>query len=350
MDNVFVFILAGGSGERFWPVSRRNTPKHLISFFSDKTLLEETINRIKGLVPEENLYILSNKDQLSSITKRLPSFPLEKILFEPEKRDTAAASTLATAIAARHSNEATVVLLPADSKINNREIFRDQLLSSVLFAQETKSIVAFSIPPNYPATGFGYLKLDKTNCFVKNGEKFFPVIRFVEKPSVDAARRYIKEEDCGWNSGMYIWTVKVFIEEIQRWAFPFYHFILEYLEKPLEWESAFIRLPKISIDYALMEKTDKIFAMEARFDWNDLGSWVSVAEYFDKDEEGNRLKGKMCAYDAKENIVLSDSKLVALCGVNDLVVIESEQAILVCHKDKIHELKKLYEKLPQEFK
>ncbi|QSR88404.1 mannose-1-phosphate guanylyltransferase [Methylacidiphilum caldifontis] len=350
MDNYFVFILAGGSGERFWPVSRADAPKHLITFFANKTLLEETLDRVKNLVPEDHLYILTNSNQLSLIEKTLPDFPLRRIIPEPEKKDTAAAVTLATAIAAKESEQAVIVLLPADSKIENKEIFRRQILSSLRFAQDENCIVTFSIPPKFPATEFGYLKLDKSRYCVKNNEKFFPVVQFVEKPTAERAQGYIEEGNYGWNSGMFVWSVKTFLEETHKWVSPLYRFVLDYLKDSSGWEKQFKRLPQISIDYALMEKTDKIFAIEAEFDWDDLGSWISVAAYLENDEKGNRIKGKVCSYGSEKNIVVSHSKLIALCGVKDTVVIESDHAILVCSKESLQELKKLYALLPPEHK
>ncbi|QSR87305.1 mannose-1-phosphate guanylyltransferase [Candidatus Methylacidiphilum infernorum] len=350
VDNCFVFILAGGSGERFWPMSRADAPKHLIPFFSGKTLLEETIERAKGLVPDDNIYILTNSHQLSLIKRTIPGFPLERIIPEPEKKDTAAAASLAVAMAAKHSEEAVVILLPADSKIENKKAFQHQLRACFVFAKEERRIVAIAIPPRYPATGFGYLKLDKSSYFLKEEEKFFPVVRFVEKPTMEYAQSYVKDGNYGWNAGLFIWSVKTFLDETSRWAPAFHQFILDYLKDPFGWKNKFIGLPRISIDYALMEKTDKIFAIEAKFDWDDLGSWISAASYLESDEKGNKIKGKICAYESEENIVVSNSKLIALCGVKDLVVIESDRAILVCPKDKLQELKKLYSFLPPEFK
>ncbi|MFZ5805879.1 MAG: mannose-1-phosphate guanylyltransferase [Verrucomicrobiota bacterium] len=351
MENFYACIMAGGSGERFWPLSRKTTPKHLLRLFSERTLLEQAVDRVGGLIPKEKILILTNTVQLEKTRELLKDFPQENIFAEPEKRDTAPAAALAAGWILRRSVDAEMALLPADALIKDIQTFQKQLADASSLAREQEALVTFSIRPTYPATGFGYLELGEVIGKGKHGSKRFKVKQFFEKPSEETARRYLESGNYGWNAGMFVWTVKDFLREAER-AEPSLANFARNLASAKDMDSYvkenFSAMPKISIDYALMEKARKVEAIQAEFDWDDVGSWTALPAHLGKDAHGNTLKGSTVLQNAQDNIVLSEGRLVALCGVSDLIVVETKDAVLVCRKDAAQKVKTLQELLPPE--
>jgi len=347
LDRMVVFVMAGGSGERFWPVSRTATPKHLVKLLGDQTLLEQTVRRFEGIIPNERIFILTNAAQLEATKAAVPFLPAANIVAEPAKRDTAPASALATAIARSIRPDAVVALFPADAMIHDTATFRIQLVNAAEYVAAHTSILAFSITPTFPSTGFGYLQLEE-GAVAKSG--IVTVNRFVEKPDEVKARSFFDGNRHGWNAGMFLWQAETFLAECHKHQPDLEKFILEfpkgdhtsYLAK------RFPLLPKISVDYAIMEHAASVVAMIARFDWDDVGSWTALPSHLGVDENGNTLKGKVVTLEASDNIVVARNRTVALCGVKDLVVVETADAILVCHKDAAQKIKNL--PLPPELK
>jgi mannose-1-phosphate guanylyltransferase len=346
----FVFILAGGSGERFWPLSRRELPKQLLCLFSEKTLLSETVDRVKPLTTNDRIFILTNIQQKSATLKALPDFRPEQLITEPAKRDTAPAAALATAIAYAHNPNAVVVLLPADQLIKNIQAFQKNIRDAAHFAANSESLITISIPPTFPSTGFGYLKLNNAAHQEKaQATLFHQVERFVEKPDLPTAKEYLASENYVWNAGMFVWRAKSFLREASRLAPELATFIEKY---PLKNSAAYIEthfptLPKISVDYAIMEKASSVMAAQSEFDWDDVGSWSSLAAHLPHDQNGNTVRGEAVLHDANNNIVVSNGRHIALCGVKDLVVVEVGDTVLVCHQDCVQDVKKLLPKLPE---
>lgn len=329
--------MAGGSGERFWPMSRAATPKHLLRLLSDQTLLEMTARRVEGLVPWERVFVLTNAAQADAVRAELPFLPHGNIVAEPAKRDTAPACALATAIARSRDPEAICALLPADSMIHNRTGFARQLEQAAGVASSGQSLVVFSIPPTYPATGFGYLHLGEP---VGDALR---VVRFVEKPDLPTAQAYLKSGQYGWNAGMFLWKAEAFLAEAGRLVPELATFIREFPNDDFLGYLAekFPALPKVSVDYAIMEKASEVVALKARFDWDDVGSWTALPEHLGHDDDGNTLRGNTAIHESRNNVVISNGRTVALCGVDDLVVVETGDAILVCHRDRVQDIKKL---------
>ncbi|MDR2462732.1 MAG: mannose-1-phosphate guanylyltransferase, partial [Verrucomicrobiales bacterium] len=271
---VFVFILAGGSGERFWPLSRRELPKQLLRLFSEKTLLEETLNRVAPLAPADHVYILTNHQQRDATLRALPRFPAAQLIVEPAKRDTAPAAALATAIAYARNPKAVVVLLPVDQLIKNIAAFQKNIRDAARRAADSEDLLTVAIPPTYPATGFGYLKLSATAQQVADGDTIFHrVEHFVEKPDLAAATEYLASAQYAWNAGMFVWQAAAFHREASRSAPELAAFIHNF---PADGQDNFIKthfpaLPKISIDYAIMEKAASVSAAQSDFDWDDVG-------------------------------------------------------------------------------
>jgi len=347
-DRLFIFIMAGGSGERFWPLSRIHTPKHLLKLLGKKTLLEQTLERFETIVPPEQIFILTNQAQHSATIAALPNHPKKNIIAEPAKRDTAPAASLATAVALRQNKNAIVGLFPADAMIHDVKTFRHQLLEAAHTAAEHPALLTFSIKPNHPSTSFGYLELGEAHA-APHAKKahFHKVHQFVEKPHREKAEIFFKGQRHGWNAGMFLWQAQSFLDECRRQQPELASFIERFSseaspEKLLQRD--FPQLPKISVDYAIMEKAKQVVAAIAEFDWDDVGHWTALPKHLGADEKGNTIQAepeKILLHEATNNIVVSEGKTVALCGVNDLVVVQTADALLICHRDAVESIKKL---------
>jgi len=345
--DLFIFVLAGGSGERFWPLSRKQKPKQLLGLFSERTLLEETLLRVEGVAPASQILILTNEAQKQTLLDALPGISPDRVIAEPAKRDTAPAAALATALAWSQNPDSIVVLLPSDQLVKNIEAFRRNLHDSIRAAAETKAIVTLAIQPTHPATGFGYLELAE-ELPASGSTRFHRVSRFVEKPALEKAQEYLQSGSFQWNAGMFIWKASTFLVEAERQSPELAAFIRNFPKSGADAYIAdkFPTLPKISVDYAIMEKAAQVLAARSDFDWDDVGCWTSLADHLPADASGNVVQGKVISLESSGNIVYSPAKTVALCGVSDLIVVETPDALLVCHRDKVQEIKKLLPALP----
>ena len=353
-NSLYALILAGGSGERFWPLSRRSRPKQLLRLVSEKTLLEETIDRLDGLVPHERILILTNVDQESAVRSLLKDFPAENIVAEPAKRDTAAAVALATGWVARRDHQATMMVLPADHVIKQRNSFQETMRTAVAAAEETGAMVTIGLKPTWACPGFGYIEQGEPAELMNTSpaSPVFRVVRFREKPNAELADRFVRDGKFRWNAGMFVWTVPTVLREFSRHAPQLADFISQ-LRAPDNWESTlrdgFRHLPGISFDYAIMEKADRVLMVEASFDWDDVGGWRAVASYLAQDEKGNAALGDLTTLNASNNIIFNESPTkVALVGVHNLIVVRTEDALLICHRHDAEKIKNLIPDLPPE--
>lgn len=349
---LFPCIMAGGSGERFWPLSRATTPKHLLKLFSDRTLLEETADRLTQLAPVSQIFVLTNAAQLSATRQALPFIPPEQIVAEPAKRDTAPAAALATALAYRHDPRAIVALLPADHVIGKTDVFCRNLRDAARAAAASEALVTLSIHPTWPCTAFGYLELGEDLAPGAEGTPLRKVRRFVEKPDEATASSYIESGHYAWNAGMFLWRADAFLAEAERSQPELATFIRDFPAGDFGAYLAerFPTLPKISVDYAIMEKARHVISARAEFPWDDVGSWTAVRDHIPADKAGNCVRGTVFALDAENNIVFSRDRPIALCGVKDLVVVDAGDALLICHKDQDQNVKKLLSTLPENLK
>ncbi|MFI0348606.1 MAG: mannose-1-phosphate guanylyltransferase [Chthoniobacterales bacterium] len=352
LNRLFVFIMAGGSGERFWPMSRTSSPKHLLCLLGETTLLEQTVRRFEQSVPWEQIFILTNIAQVEATKAALPFFPHENIIAEPCKRDTAPAVALATALATRKRADALVALFPADAMIHDTATFQEQLHEAAAIAAEQEALLTFSITPHQPATGFGYLDLGE-KIISKTKTTFQKVNRFVEKPTLEKAEEFLASGNYGWNAGMFLWQAITFIAECERLQpalATFIHEVIKAASAEKFISEKFSTLPKISVDYAIMEKASHVIAAVARFDWDDVGSWNALPKHLGVDENKNCIKTRRTVFtlDSTNNIAISQEKPIALCGVHDLVVVETADALLICHRDAVEKIKQL--SLPQELR
>lgn len=345
--------MAGGSGERFWPMSRAKRPKHLLKLFADRTLLEDAVRRVQTAVPTENIFVLTNEVQLGAAREALAGLlPPAQVVAEPAKRDTAPAAALATALVrAKGGEHATLGLLPADAFVGDATTYGRQLGVALPRAAQSGAIVTVGIKPDYAATGFGYLEMGD-ELATGPGGVIRQVKRFVEKPDAATARGYVESGRYAWNGGMFFWRVGTFLAEADRHAPELSAFIREFPVEPKA-AAAFVAqrfplLPKISVDYAIMEKARSVETLLAQFDWDDVGLWTSLPKHLTQDGSGNATRGTVVTTGSTGNIAMSNGRTIALVGVKDLVVVETEDAVLVCHRDAVQDIKKITAQLPKE--
>jgi mannose-1-phosphate guanylyltransferase len=347
MSATYACIMAGGSGERFWPLSRIATPKHLVPLLSERTLLEETVRRVEQALPSDHIFILTNAAQIEACRALLPHLGGHQFVAEPAKRDTAPACALGTALARRLDPEAVVVFLPADALIKDAATFAEQLKQAAALAAREDTIVTFGIRPDHPSTRFGYLETDGP---AKTPGAFLQVKRFVEKPDAATVETYFQSGHHFWNAGIFLWKTATFLREAHRSRPELAQFVERFPAGNYEpfLAEEFPKLPKISVDYAIMEKAENVTVAEARFDWDDVGSWTAIPAHLPTDEKGNTVQGTAVFHDAQGNIVFSKKRVIALCGVENLIVVETDDAILVCHRDAAEQIKHLQPHLPDD--
>ena len=352
MSKTYACIMAGGSGERFWPLSRTATPKHLVRLISERTLLEETVRRVEQAVPLARIFVLTNAAQIEACRAAVPHLPAAQFIAEPAKRDTAPACALGTALVRRLDPEAVVVFLPADAVIRDAATFALQLQAASTLAAREGTIVTFGIRPHQASTRFGYLEAGAALPEGTAECPFFQVSRFVEKPNAGTAAEYLAAGNYFWNAGIFLWKTETFLREAKRERPELAAFIEDFPAGDFTTFLAknFGELPKISVDYAIMEKAERIVVAEARFDWDDVGSWTAVPAHLPVDAHGNTVRGAVTLHDARGNIAFAGKRVIALCGVQDLIVVETDDAILVCHRDSAEAVKHLHPHLPIEVK
>jgi mannose-1-phosphate guanylyltransferase len=353
-DPIYALILAGGSGERFWPLSRRARPKQLLRLVSKKTLLEETVDRLEGLVARERILILTNVEQEKAVRELMKGLPKENILAEPDKRDTAAAVALGAGWVAVRDHAATMIVLPADHVIKDTAAFQKTLGTAAAAAQESGALITIGIKPTWACPGFGYIEQGAAVRLkaASGTDSIHQVVRFREKPNSDLAESFLRKGNFRWNAGMFVWSVPTVLSEFNRHAPELADFISQ-LRAPNNFEKTlgdrFAKLPRISFDYAIMEKADRVLVVEADFDWDDVGSWRAVAKYFKNDEAGNAANRDIVAVDSSNNIVFDQEETnIALLGVHNLIVVKTRDAILICHRHQAEKIKNLVAKLPPE--
>jgi len=348
--HIHAVIMAGGGGERFWPRSRQAYPKQLLRIFGKKTMLQETARRVAPFISRDRLFVITSRAQAAEARRQLPGIPRSSVIAEPFGRDTAACVALGAAVLMERDPNAIMVLLPADHVIKNRRKFVINLEDACRMAWEHDCLVTFGIIPSGPCTGYGYIK---RGDWIKQGLRtvFARVERFTEKPGRSTASRYVRCGNYFWNSGIFVWKASVIAGEFKKRMPELYRAYLEIrkaLKKP-GWEKALAKiyggLEKISIDYGIMEKAKRVMMARADFDWDDAGSWLAMERHFPADASGNIAIGDNVALDSKRCIIHSDGGVVGCLGLEDIIVIRTPDAVLVCHRDSAQDIKKLVRKL-----
>ena len=358
----YVIIMAGGRGERFWPVSREKTPKQLITLLGKKSFLQQTVDRVLPLVPLKNILIITNAVQAPTVRKQLPRLPKENVIAEPVGRDTCAAVTLGAAIVGARSTTAVMAVLPADHVIPEEKKFQQVLSDAFDLASRGQVIVTIGIKPHEPATGYGYIKtgneLPPPAGVKKYKTTFFKAEQFVEKPGFEKAQKYLASGHYRWNAGMFVWsfvTVTNGLEMHQpemaaachRW---FDAVTKRKLEKVLARE--YPEIKKISIDYALLEKAHNVVVADGSFEWDDLGAWNALARHLKPDAEGNCAVGDFIHVDAARNIIYDartkNRTPIAVVGLRDSILVQTDDAVLLAHKSQSQKIKNLVKKLAED--
>lgn len=353
-SSLYVLILAGGSGERFWPLSRKSRPKQLLALLGAETLLEATLRRLDGLVPAKNILILTNADQEAAVRALAKTLPAENIVAEPAKRDTAAAIALGVGWVASRDAQATMIVLPADHLIQDAIAFQKTLRTAVAAARETGELVTIGIQPTWACPGFGYIEMGTQVKIAeaKDGPAVHDVLRFREKPNAELAEQFLRQGNFRWNAGMFIWTIPAILSALRRHA-PELGTFVSRLHSGEDFKmllrDVFPKLPKISVDYAIMEKAARVLMVESAFDWDDIGSWTALAKYLPVLEAGNVANSEITTLEADNNFIYTTSKRrIALLGVSDLIVVETADALLICNRHEAEKIKHLVAKVPPE--
>ena len=353
--DLYIVIMAGGSGTRFWPLSRKRRPKQFLPIAAERTMIEETFRRIRPLVPPRRIYTIANAAQSRTIRGLLPAMPAANALVEPQARNTAASLVLATAHIYRRNPEAVVAVLASDHRIGDEPAFLRKLEAAAEAAARSESLVTFGVQPTFPSTGYGYIQFSRDGARTINGEPFYRVLAFREKPSLEKAAAFLASGDYVWNSGMFLWRASVFARALERFApdfFPFWNRTIDALagNSKAALAKIFEEIPALSIDYALMEKAGGTIVCAGDFGWSDVGAWSALGDLWPRDGRGNARRGEIVAVDAEGNIIHNPGKLTALIGVKDLVVVQTKDVLLVCRKDRDQDVKKILDVLNKDGK
>jgi mannose-1-phosphate guanylyltransferase len=351
MEHYYAMIMAGGGGTRLWPMSRQDQPKQLWPLVEDDSMFKVSVDRLAPLFTPDRIYVVTGRKYFDMTHDEVPEIPVENFIIEPYGRDTAPAAALALTVIYERDPEAVVAILTADHHITQKEKFRNVLQSSYELAS-CGHIVTLGLAPSYPATGFGYIRQgEKLNSI--NGFDVYHSLGFTEKPDVDTAARFILSGEYTWNSGMFIWKAETALNEYKRQQPAMYtqfREIAQYVDTDDfedKLESIWDNIRNISLDFAVMENAENIAVIPIDIGWNDVGSWGALFEVLRLDRNGNHFKGRSpanIALDTTNTLVYSD-KLIVTIGIEDLVVIETPDALLLCHKERTQDVKTVVNKL-----
>src|SRR5580692_11514742 len=358
----FVIIMAGGRGERFWPVSREKTPKQLASLLGSPSFLQQAVENVLPLAPLKNILIITNAVQAPEVRRQLPKLPAQNVIAEPVGRDTCATVTLGAAIVGARSTTAVMAVLPADHVIPEEKKFQQVLSDAFDLAGRGRAIVTIGIKPTEPATGYGYIHvgapLPPPEGVKPYKTTFFRAERFVEKPNLDRALEYLNSGQYRWNAGMFIWSFVTITEGLQKHQPEMFDACQRWFKaaaSPAKLDKVLAReypgLKKISIDFALMEHAQNVVVADGSFEWDDLGSWTALARHLKPDAEGNCAVADFIHVDAARNIIFDartkNRTPIAVVGLRDAILVQTDDAVLLAHKSQAQKIKELVAKLTQ---
>ena len=356
-NSVYAVIMAGGGGTRFWPWSREKRPKQILPILSDRSMIWETVERVRPLLPRENIFVVTAQSQIAELRKEIPLIPAENLLAEPRGRNTAPCISLAAIHILKRNPQGVMVVLPADHYIGNRRGFLTSLRTAVAFARKQNYLVTLGIPPTEPETGYGYI--EKGEIIEKmGGVPVYKTESFREKPTRAKAAAYLRTGKFLWNSGIFIWRADVFWSAVKKFL-PALHAEMSRLAKMLgapqekrTLQMIYSRCPTVSVDYGILEKENNVALIEAQFSWNDVGSWSALKKFLPQDKDGNARiighrtgKGRILFLDSSNCLVRSEEKLIAVIGLDNLVVVEAGNALLVCPRDRSQDVRKVLQEL-----
>lgn len=360
----FVIIMAGGKGERFWPVSREQTPKQLLSLLGGKSFLQQAVERVLPLVPLKNILVITNETQAPGVRRQLPKLPKQNVIAEPVGRDTTAAVTLGAALVGARSTTGVMAVLPADHIIPEEKKFQQVLADAFDLASRGQAMITIGIKPTEPATGYGYIKVGEL-LPAPHGVKpykasFFRAEQFVEKPHFDKALEYLNSGQYRWNAGMFIWSFVTVTEGLQKHQPEMYAACQRWFKVALNpaklnklLAKEYPELKRISIDYALMEHAQNVIVADGAFEWDDLGSWTALGRHLKADPEGNCAVADFLHVDGARNIIFDARSKprrtpIAVVGLRDSILVQTDDAVLLAHKSQAQKVKELVKRLGED--
>ncbi|MFT3951133.1 MAG: mannose-1-phosphate guanylyltransferase [Oscillospiraceae bacterium] len=348
---ITALIMAGGRGERFWPKSRRSMPKQFLCLSDNgKTMIQLTVARIKSIVAYEDIFIVTNQEYYDLAVEQLPEIPRENILCEPFARNTAPCVGLGAMHIKKKYGDALMITLPSDHLIKYQTMFLNVLTDACGVAEKDQNLATVGIPPTYPEISYGYVKFNPNKSFLRQN-RAFEVERFEEKPTLRKAKEYLSNELYLWNSGMFVWKASSILSKIEEYL-PAIYTGLTAIGDAIGTENyqnvmgaEFTKMPSESIDYGVLEKTKNIYIIPGAFGWDDVGSWLSVERIRKSNEFGNVVTGNVITVNTKNSIIECNSRLIATVGIEDLVIVDTNDATLICAKDSTADIKKVLENL-----
>lgn len=357
-DHRYVIIMAGGRGERFWPVSRQTFPKQLVTLFGGRSLLQQACDRVLPIVDASHIFVITNVAQVDAVRKQLPELPAENIIAEPCGRDTCAAVTLGAALVAARDEDGVMSVLSADHLIPDEEVFRQVLIDAYAVAGAKSVLVTLGINPTEPATGYGYIHLGAPcNAIPDSATQFFQVRQFVEKPNLETARAYLDSGEYRWNAGMFLWSCKTLYSGLQAYTPQMAEAFCRWKKVADSWctlepvlAQDYPNITKISVDFALMEHAKNIVVANSTFAWDDLGTWSALTRHIPPDNAGNCANVPFVAVDSRDNLIFDNRKklprtLTAMLGVHNMVIVFTDDATLVANKSDSQRMKELVAQL-----
>jgi len=343
--------MAGGRGERFWPKSRSTLPKQFLSLTSDgKTMMQLTAQRLLPIVDYEDMFVVTNQSYVNLVREQLPQIPPENILAEPTARNTAPCIGFAAAIIGRKYEDAAMLVLPSDHLIKFEEMYIDIMVQAIEVAKDDGNLVTIGITPTYPETGYGYINFGRDEGEDKH-RGVYTVKRFVEKPDIGTAKEYLASGQYLWNSGMFVWKLSTIMERFNEFLPDTYKGLLQIGEAfgtpefKQTLEQCFNLFKSESIDYGIMERASRIYTIPGNFGWDDVGNWLALERINKTNESGNMVQGDVVTIDTQNCIVVGGKKLIATVGLENLVIVDTDDAILICDKDCTQNVKKVIENL-----
>lgn len=350
VKSAYAVVLAGGEGTRFWPLSRKKKPKQFLALAGAETMLQATVARIAPLVPIDRVYVVTATAHRELVHAQVPDLPRENLLAEPVGRNTAAAVAWAANVIAARDPDGVMVVLAADHHILNPDVFRAAVRRAVEVAGERRALVLYGLKPDGPKTQYGYI-IPLPTPLVGDAPPVYEVARFHEKPPEAVAKQYLAAGPCFWNSGMFTWRADVVLDELARHAPEVMQGVADALRAasdPEAFSSAYAAIPSISIDYALIERSERRLVVESGIERIDLGAWATISAVWPRDPDGNIIVGDVIAIDSHGTIHHTTGKLIATIGLENVIVVATDDVVLVCDRSRAAEVNQLVKRLHQQ--
>ncbi|MBU3138164.1 mannose-1-phosphate guanylyltransferase [Clostridium gasigenes] len=337
-------IMAGGKGTRFWPLSTAEKPKQFLNLIGEETMIQTTVNRVLPIIPIERVFVCTAAMYVDLVKEQLPELPDRNIIVEPEGRNTAPSIALSALVIKRYYSNINMVVLPSDHLIRDEEKFRSIIETSNEYLKENKSaIVTLGMKPDRPEIGYGYIKYGIEEVDV-NDHKIVKVEKFVEKPNLETAKAYLEDGSYLWNGGMFLWNIENILNEIKTYL-PNTYEAIKGIEDVKEEElqmlinSEYCKTDSISIDYGILEKSNEIYVVPSEIGWDDIGTWKSIERYREKDSNNNIISDNVTVIESKSNMSINKGKKVVMIGIEDIMTVETDEAIFIVNKDYMENLR-----------